>query len=75
MSFIGMKTIIATIVVFNSHVDNSCNIVSTDFLKCTLYCRHEVPIKAQPIQIVAIDDDIVVVDKPASIPVSGVFMT
>lgn len=33
--------------------------------------RHEVPVTSQPITIVYMDDDIVVVNKPASIPVSG----
>jgi 23S rRNA-/tRNA-specific pseudouridylate synthase len=33
--------------------------------------RHEVPVTSQPITIVFMDDDIVVVNKPASIPVSG----
>lgn len=33
--------------------------------------RHEVPVTSEPITIVHIDDDIVVVNKPASIPVSG----
>ena len=32
--------------------------------------RHEVPVTSQPISIVHMDDDIVVVNKPASIPVS-----
>lgn len=34
-------------------------------------CRHEVPVTSQPITLVHIDEDIVVVNKPASIPVSG----
>lgn len=34
-------------------------------------CRHEVPVTCQPITIVHMDEDIVVVNKPASIPVSG----
>ncbi|KAF0309273.1 RNA pseudouridylate synthase domain-containing protein 2 [Amphibalanus amphitrite] len=33
--------------------------------------RHEVPITADPVPLVHMDDDIVVVDKPSSIPVSG----
>ena len=32
--------------------------------------RHEVPVCAEDIRILHMDDDIVVVDKPASIPVS-----
>lgn len=35
------------------------------------FSRHEVPVTSQPIAIVHMDDDIVVVNKPASIPVSG----
>lgn len=35
-------------------------------------CRHEVPIAADPITIIHMDEDIVVVNKPASIPVSGI---
>lgn len=35
-------------------------------------CRHEVPIAADPISIIHMDEDIVVVNKPASIPVSGI---
>lgn len=34
-------------------------------------CRHEVPVTSQPITIVHMDEDVVVVNKPASIPVSG----
>jgi 23S rRNA-/tRNA-specific pseudouridylate synthase len=36
-----------------------------------VFSRHEVPVTSQPITIVHMDDDIVVVNKPASIPVSG----
>lgn len=36
-----------------------------------IFSRHEVPVTSQPITIVHMDDDIVVVNKPASIPVSG----
>lgn len=35
------------------------------------FSRHEVPVTSQQIAIVHMDDDIVVVNKPASIPVSG----
>lgn len=38
---------------------------------CVVFSRHEVPVTSQPIAIVHMDDDIVVVNKPASIPVSG----
>jgi 23S rRNA-/tRNA-specific pseudouridylate synthase len=41
-------------------------------VQCTLY-RHEVPVCADDIRIVHMDDDIVVVNKPASIPVSRLF--
>lgn len=34
--------------------------------------RHEVPVTADPIAIVHMDEDVVVVNKPASIPVSGI---
>lgn len=40
-------------------------------IKLLLFSRHEVPVTSQPITIVHMDDDIVVVNKPASIPVSG----
>lgn len=33
--------------------------------------RHEVPVTCHPITIVHMDEDVVVVNKPASIPVSG----
>lgn len=35
--------------------------------------RHEVPVTSQPIKIVHIDDDILVVNKPASIPVISIW--
>ncbi|XP_041451894.1 RNA pseudouridylate synthase domain-containing protein 2 isoform X2 [Drosophila obscura] len=38
-------------------------------VKCILYYRHEVPVSLQSITIVHMDEDIVVVNKPASIPV------
>lgn len=41
-----------------------------EYIQC-IFCRHEVPVTSQPITIVHMDDDIVVVNKPASIPVSG----
>ena len=34
------------------------------------FFRHEVPVTSQKIQITHMDDDMVVVNKPASIPVS-----
>ena len=34
------------------------------------FSRHEVPVSSEKIKIVHIDDDLVVVNKPASIPVS-----
>ncbi len=42
-------------------------------VQCTLF-RHEVPVCADDIRIVHMDDDIVVVNKPASIPVSRLFL-
>jgi hypothetical protein len=42
-------------------------------VQCTLY-RHEVPVCADDIRIVHMDDDIVVVNKPASIPVGRLFL-
>lgn len=41
------------------------------YIKSVVFYRHEVPVTSQPITIVHMDDDIVVVNKPASIPVSG----
>lgn len=41
------------------------------YIECVVFSRHEVPVTSQPITIVFMDDDIVVVNKPASIPVSG----
>lgn len=38
---------------------------------CAMCFRHEVPVTNDPITIVHMDDDIVVVNKPASIPVTG----
>lgn len=35
-------------------------------------CRHEVPVTSEPITVIHMDEDVVVVNKPASIPVSGV---
>lgn len=39
-----------------------------DFLSNTVH-RHEIPVVAQPIQIVHLDEDVCIVNKPASIPV------
>ena len=33
--------------------------------------RHEPPVTAQPLSLLHVDEELVVVDKPASIPVSG----
>uniref|UniRef100_A0A8B9UBY4 Pseudouridine synthase n=1 Tax=Anas zonorhyncha TaxID=75864 RepID=A0A8B9UBY4_9AVES len=41
---------------------------NNDFLRNTVH-RHEPPVTAQPIQILAEDDEVVVVDKPSSLPV------
>lgn len=35
-----------------------------------LYCRHETPVLAKPIKLIHVDEDIVVLDKPCSLPVS-----
>ncbi|XP_021943683.1 RNA pseudouridylate synthase domain-containing protein 2 isoform X2 [Folsomia candida] len=49
--------------------------VGTDYrlkhndLLANIVHRHEVPVTADPIEVVYMDDDLVVVDKPASIPV------
>jgi len=45
-----------------------CDYDNTALLVCF---RHEVPVTSDPITIVHMDEDIVVVNKPASIPVSG----
>lgn len=49
-----------TVQIVNKHPTKPC--------KCY---RHEVPVTCHPITIVHMDEDIVVVNKPASIPVSG----
>ncbi|NXN97073.1 RUSD2 protein, partial [Rhinopomastus cyanomelas] len=41
---------------------------NNDFLRNTIH-RHEPPVTAQPIQILVEDDEVVVVDKPSSLPV------
>ncbi|KFZ49311.1 RNA pseudouridylate synthase domain-containing protein 2, partial [Podiceps cristatus] len=41
---------------------------NNDFLRNTVH-RHEPPVTAQPIQILVEDDEVVVVDKPSSLPV------
>ncbi|NXX79985.1 RUSD2 protein, partial [Urocolius indicus] len=41
---------------------------NNDFLRNTVH-RHEPPVTAQPIQILAEDEEVVVVDKPSSLPV------
>lgn len=38
-----------------------------------LHCRHETPVLAKPIRVIHVDKDIVVLDKPGSLPVSGSF--
>lgn len=35
-----------------------------------LYCRHETPVLAKPIKLIHVDEEIVVLDKPCSLPVS-----
>lgn len=39
-----------------------------------LYRRHEVPVTSDPIEVVHMDEDLVVVNKPASIPVSFIYI-
>ena len=39
----------------------------------SFFFRHEVPVSSEEIKIVHIDDDLVVVNKPASIPVKFFF--
>lgn len=41
--------------------------------KNELIRRHEVPVTSDPIEVVHMDEDLVVVNKPASIPVSYFF--
>ncbi|NXG59667.1 RUSD2 protein, partial [Hemiprocne comata] len=41
---------------------------NNDFLRNTVH-RHEPPVTAQPVQILVEDDEVVVVDKPSSLPV------
>lgn len=45
-----------------------CHTQDNDFLKNTVH-RHEPPVTAEPIRLLAEDEDMVVVDKPSSIPV------
>ena len=40
-----------------------------------IFFRHEVPVSSEEIKIVHIDDDLVVVNKPASIPVRFSYST
>ena len=41
-----------------------------------IFCfRHEVPVTSEKIRIIHMDDDMVVVNKPASIPVSKEHVT
>ena len=43
---------------------------NTDSIKqIPRHCRHEVPVSAATIRLVSMTEDLVVVDKPASIPV------
>ena len=47
-----------------------CSIFFSLTLSFFAFSRHEVPVSSEKIKIVHIDDDLVVVNKPASIPVS-----
>ncbi|KAH8306686.1 hypothetical protein KR044_006529 [Drosophila immigrans] len=57
-----------TLQVNNERVPIDYKLKHNDLLANTVH-RHEVPVTSQPIQIVHMDDDILVVNKPASIPV------
>ncbi|NXI60137.1 RUSD2 protein, partial [Chloroceryle aenea] len=46
----------------------TCSPQNNDFLRNTVH-RHEPPVTAQPIQILVEDEEVVVVDKPSSLPV------
>ncbi|XP_063529038.1 pseudouridylate synthase RPUSD2-like isoform X1 [Cydia strobilella] len=57
-----------TLTVNYERVDPDYRLKHNDLLANVVH-RHEVPVTSQPITIVHIDEDIVVVNKPASIPV------
>ncbi|XP_055295687.1 pseudouridylate synthase RPUSD2-like isoform X2 [Sitodiplosis mosellana] len=57
-----------TLTVNYEKVPIDCRLKHNDLLANIVH-RHEVPVTSQPITIVHMDDDIVVVNKPASIPV------
>ncbi|KAF9411055.1 hypothetical protein HW555_010038 [Spodoptera exigua] len=59
-----------TLTVNYERVDPDYRLKHNDLLANVVH-RHEVPVTSQPITLVHIDEDIVVVNKPASIPVSG----
>jgi len=62
----------------NVHYVRVCEMCKRKRNKATLSwlrlvcCRHEVPVTSEPITVIHMDEDVVVVNKPASIPVSGV---
>ena len=58
-----------TLTVNYEKVDIDYRLKHNDLLANIVH-RHEVPVSSEEIKIVHIDDDLVVVNKPASIPVS-----
>ena len=58
-----------TLTVNYDQVDVDYRLKHNDLLANIVH-RHEVPVSSEEIKIVHIDDDLVVVNKPASIPVS-----
>ena len=45
----------------------------SDFMLCYplgLHCRHETPVLSKPIDVIHLSEDLVVLDKPCSLPVS-----
>lgn len=48
--------------------DYLCHWQDNDFLRNTVH-RHEPPVTAEPVRLLAENEDVVVVDKPSSIPV------
>ena len=56
----------------SSRIVYGCEKINNKYTDLSLYLffRHEVPVSSEKIRIIHIDDDMVVVNKPASIPVS-----
>ena len=38
-------------------------------------CRHETPVLSKPIEVIHLSEDLVVLDKPCSLPVSDIIPT